>query len=66
MILLLELNSLNMMEQIHLVLLLLSINSSEINVFFEHMISAVCSGESIDNILKELEKLRLEALEDKK
>ncbi len=40
--------------------------SLEINVFIEHMISAVCSGVSFDNIHKKLEKLSLEALEDKK
>ena len=39
--------------------------SSDINVFFEHMISAVCSGESIDDVLNELEKLRLEAMAEK-
>lgn len=36
--------------------------SSEVNTFFHDVISAVCSGESIDKQLEELEKLRLEAL----
>jgi ABC-type glycerol-3-phosphate transport system substrate-binding protein len=36
--------------------------SSEVNIFFEHMISEVCSGRSIDSVLEELEELRKEAM----
>jgi ABC-type glycerol-3-phosphate transport system substrate-binding protein len=38
--------------------------SSEINTYIGTMISAVCSGESVDEILAGLEDLRLQALND--
>ena len=38
--------------------------SPEVNTFFRDIISSACSGESIDQLLADLEKLRLEALND--